>query len=200
MTLRQGLVSFVILLGCQTKQIPKPEPATTTETPEVSEIRGATIPLPSSSLIAVFGKGVTALSPSGILSWSYTLPGNDGLTTKPVVAPNSYVYLRGARTVYALGPEGRQLWAAEIEAGKGKYRSLIVLTDSSVAAVISDSDVVCLNTIGTVRWTHQLPGGATLVGEPTSAPNGFLLLRTRDRIYALNSDGQLQWSTVLPPA
>ena len=103
MTLRQGLLSFVVLLGCQTKETPKPEPASATETPQVSELRGATIPLPSSSLIAVFGRGVTAFTPSGILSWSFTLPGNDALITKPVVAPNSYVYLRGARTVLGAG-------------------------------------------------------------------------------------------------
>jgi outer membrane protein assembly factor BamB len=201
MTCFRGFVLAVLVVGCQTQPPPAPEPpaARKEAAPRLTDIGATTLALPSSSLVAVTGKGVTAFSPSGVLAWTFKLPANDSLTAKPVAAPNSFLYLRGARTVYAVGPDGRQAWAADVETALGAFPSLVVLTDSSVVALSGDMSVTCLTTTGTVRWTYKLPDGSKVTGEPTSAPNGFLLLRAKERIYALNSEGQLQWSAVVPP-
>jgi hypothetical protein len=210
MTCFRGFVFFLVLLGCQNQSAPAPEPSAKKEAaPRLTEISATTLALPSSSLIAVTGNGVTAFSPLGMLAWSFQLPAHDRLTAKPVAAPNSYLYLRGIKTVYALGPEGKQQWASDVEGALGQktesptssmsFQSLVVLSDSSVVAISGDNAVTCLSTVGTARWTYKLPEGSKLSGEPASAPNGFLLLRAKERIYALNSEGQLQWSAVVPP-
>jgi PQQ-like domain len=63
---------------------------------------------------------LVAYSNEGLPRWTFKLPAGDKLTALPVSAPNSYVYLRGMNSLYAVDGAGMLVWAKEISDKAGK--------------------------------------------------------------------------------
>jgi PQQ-like domain len=81
-----------------------------------AKVRGM-VALGDSTLAITSGdNSLVAFDNSGKPRWTYQLPDGDGLTSTPVIAPNSAIYVRGRARIYAIGPQGNLLWAKALGA------------------------------------------------------------------------------------
>src|SRR5262245_45614911 len=52
--------------------------------------------------------------PDGHRRWIFALPDGDRVSAQPVASPNNFIYIRGARRIYAVSSGGTLAWQADI--------------------------------------------------------------------------------------
>lgn len=140
-----------------------------------------------------------AWSPAGKVLWSTPLPPGEQFVARPCVAPDSTVYLRGTRAVYALTVEGRLAWDYAIPAFEG-MRDLgapAPMRNSGVVVAVAPNTVAALAPDGVEIWRHRLTRNRTLRSAPIVGPSGYITLATSDSLLQLGDDGLVVWD---PPA
>jgi outer membrane protein assembly factor BamB len=161
---------------------------------------GGIATLANSAVVAVAGGKVNAYEPGGQPRWSFDLPGGDKAVAAPAAAPNSVTYVRGAQWIFALSPEGQMLWQAKYADDNSQIKSIVALSDSTAVVTTGDTTLFCYTTTGEMRWNYTLPDNDRIVRPPAPAPNGFVHVRSQNRLYAINAEGKWQWQVDLPPA
>jgi outer membrane protein assembly factor BamB len=73
------------------------------------------VPLGDSS-VAVTSGGASLVNygTDGKPRWTFTLPDGEHLTASPVLAANSFIYLRGEKKLYAVDSQGNLGWQADL--------------------------------------------------------------------------------------
>lgn len=155
--------------------------------------------LPNNTTVQTVKDRVSAVSTTGELSWQLTLPEGDMAIAPAAVALNSVAYIRGAKAIHAVLPEGKWLWSRPLD-GRSFSRtrasdSPVALSDSTVALVIGD-DVVRFDHSGTVRWRVSLPDGH-VISQPAAGMDGSLLVSTTTGLYSINPEGNISWKRVI---
>jgi outer membrane protein assembly factor BamB len=73
------------------------------------------VPLGDSSVAVTYGgTSLTNYGTDGKPRWTFTLPDGDHLTASPVLAANSFIYLRGEKKLYAVDSQGDLGWQADL--------------------------------------------------------------------------------------
>ena len=182
----------VVLLAGQACQRETAEPATGTAIPANSLVA-----LPSSVVVLARSNALEAYQADGNLLWKVVLPEGDQVMAAPVAALSSVAYVRGRDAIHAISPTGQLLWRGSHLGGEDQIQGIVALNDSTVAISEEDRHVVAFTAEGTRRWTYTLPEGERLVAPPAVSANSLLLLRTATTLHAVDSGGNLAWTTPL---
>ncbi|MCA3011426.1 MAG: PQQ-binding-like beta-propeller repeat protein [Myxococcaceae bacterium] len=137
----------------------------------------------------------TAWSPAGATVWTVTLPNDDVLVGVPCVAPDSSVYVRGRKALYALSPAGALAWdyaAAPLDEAPS-LASPAALRNSGAVLATALNTVVALAPDGAEMWRHRLTKQRTLRSAPSVGPNGFVTFATSDGLTQIGEDGLTVW-------
>lgn len=190
-----GRWSYLILLGAVllvTQACQKDEAKPETEGAQPSS---GLVALPSSVVVLARSNALEAYQADGNLLWKVVLPEGDQVMAPPVAALSSVAYVRGRDAVHAVSPTGQLLWRASHLGGEDQIQGIVALNDSTVAISEEDRHVVAFTAEGTRRWTYTLPEGERLVAPPVVSANSLLLLRTATTLHAVDSGGNLAWTT-----
>lgn len=138
---------------------------------------------------------LVAWSPAGAVLWSTPLPAGEQLVTRPCVAPDSTVYLRGSRGVYALSVDGKLSWDYAIPPFEGmrELGAPAPLRNSGVVVAVAPNTLVALAPDGVEIWRHRLNRNRTLRSAPVVGPSGYITLATSESILQLGDDGLVIW-------
>ena len=188
--MRYSLLLVVVLLAGQACQRETAEPAIGTVRPANSLVA-----LPSSVVVLARSNALEAYQADGNLLWKVVLPEGDQVMAPPVAALSSVAYVRGRDAIHAVSPTGQLLWRASHLGGEDQIQGIVALNDSTVAISEEDRHVVAFTAEGTRRWTYTLPEGERLVAPPVVSANSLLLLRTATTLHAVDSGGNLAWTT-----
>lgn len=192
---RWYLLLGVVLLAGQACQRETAESATGTAMPANSLVA-----LPSSVVVLARSNALEAYQADGNLLWKFVLPEGDQVMAAPVAALSSVAYVRGRDAIHAISPTGQLLWRATHLGGEDQIQGIVALNDSTVAISEEDRHVVAFTAEGTRRWTYTLPEGERLVAPLAVSPNSLLLLRTATTLHAVDSGGNLAWTTPIEQA
>ncbi|MFN7926569.1 MAG: PQQ-binding-like beta-propeller repeat protein [Blastocatellia bacterium] len=124
----------------------------------------ALITLPSSAVVVAETNQVLAYNADGNKGWSFSLPDNDTVATRPVAALSSTTYIRGAQGLYAIAPDGKAIWQAKHTGANDTIKGLTPLGDSTVAITVGDTSLVGYN--GQPKWTFKVPDGDKITAPP----------------------------------
>jgi outer membrane protein assembly factor BamB len=185
-----SLLLGVVLLAGQACQRETAEPATGAVAPANSLVA-----LPSSVVVIARSNALEAYQADGNLLWKVVLPEGDQVMAAPVAALSSVAYVRGRDAIHAVSPTGQLLWRGTHLGGEDQIQGIVALNDSTVAISEEDRHVVAFTAEGTRRWTYTLPEGERLVAPPAVSANSLLLLRTATTLHAVDSGGNLAWTT-----
>ncbi len=150
--------------------------------------------LPSSVLVVAEKNQVFAYGSDGNKGWTFTLPENDTVATKPAAALSSTTYVRGATGLYALAPDGKLIWQAKHNGVNDALKGITALSDSTVALTSSDNSLVGYNMQGQPKWRFKMPEGEKITSSPALSASSLTYLRSAKKIYAIDSQGNLAWS------
>lgn len=141
-----------------------------------------------------------AWSPAGAVLWTVVLPDDDALLGRPCVAPDSTVYARGHKGLYALSPDGKVAWDYATQAFDGAevVGSPAPMRNSGVVLAVAPHTVVALAPDGVEMWRHRLTKQRTLRSAPAVGPNGFISFATSDAVVQLGDDGLVVWDRPTP--
>lgn len=141
-----------------------------------------------------------AWSPGGTVLWTVVLPNEDALLGRPCVAPDSTIYARGHRGLYALSPDGKVAWdyATQPFEGAEEVGTPAPMRNSGVILAVAPHTVVALAPDGVEMWRHRLTKQRTLRSAPAVGPNGFISLATSDAVVQLGDDGLVAWDRPTP--
>lgn len=153
--------------------------------------------LPSSAVVVAGRSGLTAFQPDGAPAWSFELPEGEPLAAPPVAALSSVTYVRGQQTLFAIAPDGRVLWQSRHQGANDTINGITPLSDSTVAITQEDRALVAFTGQGQIRWTYNLPENEKLVAPPLLAASSIVYLRTAKSVYAVDSGGNLAWTSEL---
>ncbi len=158
---------------------------------------------------------LTAMSPTGTVSWSYS-DGGQGSFSGPVVADDGTVYAgldRGlGGTLVALDPAGVELWSYDTD---GRPTAAAIGSDGTVyfggvtslvgGNPVIDGKLYAVGSDGSLTWTF--PTGGVIERAPAIGADGtiYVISGTMDlngdpdvgRLHAVNSDGTESWSVAL---
>jgi hypothetical protein len=180
--------------GCAQKSAGATPAPVTSAPPEVT-----LAVLPNNTTVQAVKDRLSAVGTNGEIAWQLTLPEGDMAIAPVAVAMNSVTYVRGAKSVHALLPEGKWLWSRPLD-GRSYSRtrasdSPVAMSDSTVALVIGD-DVLRFDHSGAVRWRVTIPDGH-VISQPAAGMDGSLIISTTAGIYSINPEGNISWKRVL---
>lgn len=182
-------------LGCAQKSAgANPAPVASAAPPEVT-----IAVLPNNTTVHSLKDRISAVGTNGEVAWQLTLPEGDTAIAPAAVAMNSVAYIRGAKSLHAVLPEGKWLWSRPLD-GRSYLRSRatdtpVAMSDSTVALVIGN-DLLRFDHTGAVRWRVTLPEGH-VVSQPAAGMDGSLLVFTTAGLYSVNPDGNIAWKRLV---
>lgn len=199
--MRSILVACLVALGgCRQAAVadraPSPLPAATSTTSIVA------VRMDSVAVQYVpDDRSFVARSPQGAVQWRMQLPKGDELVGVPCVAPDSTVYARGRKGLYALSPSGELSWHFDAPAfGSDPFlASPAALKNSGVVLVVDPWTVVALAPDGDRMWQHRLEKSRFLRSGPAIGPDGFVTLVTSESVLQLSGDGAVMWERLAEP-
>jgi outer membrane protein assembly factor BamB len=150
--------------------------------------------LPNNTALYSRKDRVVAVRREGDVVWEAVLPSNDSIVAQPAVALNSVAYVRGAKAIHALSPEGKWLWSKPIDgaAALPAHASVPVAFPDSTVAIVVGNEIVKLDETGALRWRASLPEG-TVATAPRAGMDGALFVPTTAGLYCLSPDGSISW-------
>lgn len=136
-----------------------------------------------------------ARSPQGTVQWRMQLPKGDELVGVPCVAPDSTLYARGRKGLYALSPSGELSWhfGAPAFGSDAFLMSPAALKNSGVVFVADPWTVVALSPDGSKMWQHRLEKSRVLRSGPAIGPDGFVAFATSQSVLQLSGEGAVMW-------
>jgi outer membrane protein assembly factor BamB len=191
-----GLSISGLAVSACAREAPAPaaqvEPAKTTNESELAV-------LPNNFTVVSLKTRVMAVRGDGDIAWDLTLPNGDVAIAPVAVALNSVAYIRGAKAIHAIMPDGKLLWSKPLE-GQASTRTRasntpVAMSDSTVALVVGD-DILRFDHEGGIRWRFTLPEGRVLA-RPAAGMDGSLLAFTTGGLYSVNPEGAVSWRRVV---
>lgn len=163
-------------------------------------IETSLVTLPNSWTIVARGGRVVALAPDGLPRWTATLPKQDRIATPIAAAADGTVYLRGRTTLHALGADGRWRWhrtvpglPAKLPGKDAPIYAPVAMTDSTVAMITEELELLAFTSNGDVRWRQEIRGDGPLMAPPRCAPNGQIIVAIPEGVVAISPAGRVDW-------
>ncbi|MGQ9697295.1 MAG: outer membrane protein assembly factor BamB family protein [Armatimonadota bacterium] len=135
---------------------------------------------------------LAAVSPDGRVRWRVWLSAaaEAGGYSSPAVAEDGTVYAVGTDTLFALSPDGKELWRREL--GGFTASSPAVGPDGTVYVGCDDGAVYAIGPDGAVRWRFWTAGGVR--SSPVVGDDGTVYFGSSDgNGYAVSADGKERW-------
>jgi len=130
------------------------------------------------------------------VAWSFRTPPPFGWSGGPAVAADGTIYVASQSNVlYALSPEGGELWQAQLPGAPLGSPALNSFGDILLATF--DGGLLALDRHGTLLWTLGGDGFPAIAG-PTIGPDGTIYYPTEGHITAVTPEGVLKWRRNLP--
>ncbi len=140
-----------------------------------------------------------AISPSGIISWTFEFNGGLGIFTSyvqssPAVAPDGTIYIGSEDTnLYALNPDGTVNWSRS-PSGSGIDSSPAVAPDGTIYIVDATTTLFAYSPDGTLKWSYLLsdsPVGTANKQSPSVGTDGTVYVGSAadNHLYAIFPDG-----------
>lgn len=184
-------LGLVLLAGCRPER-GRPTPpgeAQAASAPAALLARldsAAVLYLPETDELAVW-------SARGIERWRVRIDEGRVLGS-PAVAPDSSVFLQTERELLAFGTDGELAWRLELPRPTLAAALLgpVALRDSGVVMATATDQVEVFSAGDTPRCKLHLPIGSDLRAPPQVAPNGSILIATREALFAFGDDCALR--------
>lgn len=132
---------------------------------------------------------LNALNKDGTVKWQH-----DFFTVlySPAIGPDGTIYIGTTLfDLHAVSPDDSVKWT--YTTGNVVGSSPAVGTDSTIYVSSYDNDVHALTPDGEVQWKFTTDG--TLDSSPIIDADGTIFVNSPDSLFAVNSDGSLQWKT-----
>jgi outer membrane protein assembly factor BamB len=191
-----GALATVAVLGatlataCARETPPPPREASPHE-PSERDL----VVLPNNTALYARREHLVAVRREGEVLWEANLPSGDIIVAPLATALNSSAFVRGAKALHAISPEGKWLWSKQLEGQAfGKRPATNAPTafpDSTVAVAVGD-DILRFDEKGVLRWRVSLPEGH-LVARMRAGMDGAVFVPTTAGLYCLAPDGNVSW-------
>jgi outer membrane protein assembly factor BamB len=122
--------------------------------------------------------------------------GSPDVSTSPVLAENGVMYVSGNDYFRGISSQGSVMWKQNIENGYYTYQiqsSAAVGYDGSIYIGSTDTNIYCLYSTGSIRWSFQT--GGAIYSSPNIDSNGIVYIGSTDyNLYAIHPTGSVLWS------
>jgi outer membrane protein assembly factor BamB len=118
------------------------------------------------------------------------------------VASDSTAYVRTARALFAIAPDGRERWRSALDDSvPGTIATPTTMADSRVVIASNTRAIAAFARDGKASWRFSAPSDETIVAPPMGMKTEGIALLTSHAAYALGSDGELRWRAAVsaPP-
>ncbi len=133
---------------------------------------------------------------NGSIRWSQSILRNNAeYKTSPIIGPDDTMYVSSDNgEVFAVTSTGGVKWSASINGNqKGSYAGATPVLRGGTLYVNAGSKLVGFDAaMGAIRFSFT--ADSTLIGSPTLAPDGGVIIASAAKVYALTSTGQMQWT------
>ena len=144
-----------------------------------------------------------ALTPAGVISWTFEFNGGNGITTSdvasaPVVGDDGVIYVGSSDTkLYALNPNGTLKWARSPSSSSIEAAPALSPDGGTVYIVDATTTLYAYSTAGVLQWEYQLSDtfmGTTNPQSPSVGADGVIYVGSPDTyLYAINPNGTRKW-------
>ena len=152
---------------------------------------------------AVAIEKLLALTPGGVISWTFEFNGGGGITTSdvqsaPVVGDDGVIYVGSSDTyLYALNPNGTVKWARSPSTSSIDASPALSPDGGTVYIVDAATTLYAYSTAGVFQWDYQLSDafmGTTNPQSPSVGADGVIYVGSPDAyLYAINPNGTRKW-------
>lgn len=153
------------------------------------------------SVVAI--EKLLAITPGGVISWTFTFNGGNGITTSdvtsaPVVDGDGVIYVGSNDTnLYALNPDGTLKWSRTPSLSSIDATPALSPDGGTVYIVDATTTLYAYSTAGVLQWNYQLSDtfmGTTNLQSPSVGADGVIYVCSPDTyLYAINPNGTLRW-------
>jgi len=153
---------------------------------------------PDGRVYIVYGGELQTFAPTGNIGWTWSKPGEWGLTAPPAFSADGTAFMMTNKSsLWAISGVGQELWGTTLcqVMGGGTWPGPAVGTDGTVYAVCHGEQVYALDAAsGDVLWTYDV--NDKLESTPAAGPDGLVYVASDGGwVLALQPDGTLRWRT-----
>ena len=144
-----------------------------------------------------------ALTPAGVISWTFAFNGGSGITTSdvasaPAVGDDGVIYVGSSDTnLYAINPNGTLKWARTPSLSSIEAAPALSPDGGTVYIVDATTTLYAYATDGVLQWQYQLSDtfmGTTNPQSPSVGADGVIYVGSPDNyLYAINPNGTRKW-------
>lgn len=137
-----------------------------------------------------------AVNPDGTLRWTFeTAPNARHLNTPALASDGSIYFASNTGALFGLNPDGSLKWSAEF--ANAALSGVAVGFDGTVYVPVDygydGGALKAFGADGELMWTYSTD--TVYVSTPVLDADGTIFFHVDRTLYALNSDGSLQWSS-----
>ncbi len=140
-------------------------------------------------------RGLYAINSDGTLSWYYPI---DAEVFSPVVGADETIYVQDyANNLYAIHSDGTLSWKHETteQSSNVGCATPAIGSDGTIYMAGYNKTLYAINPDGSLRWTYMpTSGGGVLRTSPAIGSNGIIYVAMGYILYAVDSEGNLEWS------
>jgi hypothetical protein len=201
------LVVTALAVGCKEREPPPGSGAletTPTLANSVGQRRFAELPglrhaiYPNGSLMIAdpFACRVSAIE-LGRMRWAKDIANCGGLM-EVAIADDSVAYVRSAKELISLDPQGQERWRTRCEEEIPRTSAApTTMPDSRVVLVTAIRTVTAYQVDGKPAWHFSVPSNETIAGPPTGMRTEGVAVVTSQAAYALGPNGELRWRAAI---
>jgi hypothetical protein len=203
----EWLVVAAIAVSCK-ERVPPPGSGALETTPtgansagqrgfaELPGLRHALYPNGSLMIADPFACRVSAIE-LGTLRWATDIANCGGLM-EVAIADDSVAYVRTAKELVSLDPQGHERWRARCEEEVPRTSAApTTMPDSRAVLVTGIRTVTAYQVDGKPAWHFPIPANEMIVGPPTGMRTEGVAVVTSQAAYALGPDGEVRWRAAI---
>ncbi len=145
--------------------------------------------------IGSLGSSFYAFNSNGSPKWEFELPfGTDPGT--PSIGRDGTVYFGTVidsfdNLLYAITPDGQLKWNRDIVRA---IKEPVIGYDGTIYALNAHSHLYAFTSNGVPKWDLEVVG-TTSLSSPVLSPGGLIWFGASERLYAINTSGQIVWNS-----
>lgn len=129
------------------------------------------------------------------IAWTFDDP--SGFAGGPVVAADGTIYLpSNAGILYALSPEGREIWHAALPASP--FGTPALNPSGDIYIIDLQGNVTAFSSDGKQKWSIQPDPKYQPISSPISDSKGNLYYASDSNLICISSNGKVVWKDLLP--
>ncbi len=121
------------------------------------------------------------------------------LTGGPAIAADGTLYLADTDTLYALDPEGKQLWSAPLPVTP-TVDTPALAADGTLYLVEKSGGLIAFTPAGKERWRFVPDNPKIASAGPIVGPDGTIYYGYGSNLQAVSPEGKAVWHSPVPPA